>query len=69
MLNISWHGTGLPVWEKSNYNVAAKCEYLGDFYWMWFYKRNLPQQKPNHKIDKIVAVIQLSYHQVCWKIG
>jgi len=36
---------------------------------MWFYKLNLPQQKPNHKIDKIEAVIQLLYHQVCWKIG
>jgi len=28
-----------------------------------------PQQKPNHKTDEIEAVIQLSYHQVCWKIG
>jgi len=31
---------------------------------MSFYKLNLPQQKPNHKINKIEAVIQLSYHQV-----
>jgi len=31
----------------------------------WFYKPNLSQQKPNHKIDKIEAVIQLSYIIKC----
>jgi len=35
---------------------------------MRFSKLNLPQQEPNRKIDEIEAVIQLSYHQVCWKI-
>jgi len=36
MLNLclTFKGTRLPVWEKFNSNVAAKCEYiLSDFYW------------------------------------
>jgi len=36
---------------------------------IWFYKLNTLQQKLNHKIDKNKAVIQLSHHQVRWKIG
>jgi len=36
---------------------------------MWFYKLNLPQQKPNHNINKIEAVIKLSYHQGVEKLA
>jgi len=33
-LCLTFQGTGLPVWEKFNSNMAAKCEYLfSDFYW------------------------------------
>jgi len=27
-LCFTLQGTGLPVWEKFNFNVTAKCEYL-----------------------------------------
>jgi len=27
-LCLTFQGTGLPVWEKFNFNVAAKGEYL-----------------------------------------
>jgi len=34
MLSLTFQGTILPVWEKFNSNVAAKCEYtFSDFYW------------------------------------
>jgi len=33
-LCLSFQGTRLPVWEKFNFNVADKCEYIfSDFYW------------------------------------
>jgi len=33
-LNLTFQGTRLPVWEKFDYNVAAKREYIfSDFYW------------------------------------
>jgi len=34
-LCLAFQGTRLPVWEKFNSNVAAKCEYIfSDFYWL-----------------------------------
>jgi len=33
-LCLTFQGTRLPVWEKINSNVAAKCEYIfSDFCW------------------------------------
>jgi len=34
ILCLTFQVTRLPVWEKFNFNVAAKCEYIfSDFYW------------------------------------
>jgi len=34
-LCLIFQGTRIPVWEKFNSNVAAKCEYIfNDFYWL-----------------------------------
>jgi len=30
-LCLTFQGTGFPVWEKSNTNVAAKCESVSKF--------------------------------------
>jgi len=33
-LCLTFQDSRLPVWEKFNSNVAAKCEYIfSDFYW------------------------------------
>jgi len=33
-LCLTFQGIKLPIWEKFNFNVAAKCEYIfSDFYW------------------------------------
>jgi len=32
---LNFQGTRLPIWEKFNFNVAVKCEYIfSDFYWL-----------------------------------
>jgi len=37
-LCLTFQGTGLPVWEKFNSNVAAKCESVSNFRDILIYK-------------------------------
>jgi len=37
-LFLTFQGTGLPVWEKFNFNVAAKCESVSKFRDLLIYK-------------------------------